>query len=193
MPRGAVIVNDVSGLLFDPDLRAVVAETGAAVVLMHNRGRSREMYREAVYTRRRRRDSPRSWRPRSRARSRRACARESIIVDPGLGFAKRAEHSYAALASLDVLAGTRSSDPVRPFTQIVSDGGHRDEGPPASVNGPRAAAVTASVLLGAHIVRVHRVAEMVDVVKVADRIREQSVLVDAHGPPRAPPFASAIR
>ena len=47
--RGATIVNDVSGFLFDPDLPGVAAEIGAAVVLMHNRGRSREMYLDATY------------------------------------------------------------------------------------------------------------------------------------------------
>ena len=47
--KGATIVNDVSGLLYDAELAAVVAASGAAIVLMHNRGRSRDMYREAVY------------------------------------------------------------------------------------------------------------------------------------------------
>ncbi len=47
--KGATIVNDVSGLQYDDGLAAVVAATGAAIVLMHNRGRSRDMYREAVY------------------------------------------------------------------------------------------------------------------------------------------------
>ena len=48
--RGAAIVNDISGFLFDGDLPRIVAETRVAVVLMHNRGRSRDMYKEAAYT-----------------------------------------------------------------------------------------------------------------------------------------------
>jgi len=100
---GAVIVNDVSGLQFDPGLGAVVAEMGAAVVLMHNRGRSREMYREAAYT-----DVVAEISEELGAAITRAIAagvpREAIVVDPGLGFAKRAAHSYAALAHLGDLA-----------------------------------------------------------------------------------------
>ncbi len=171
--HGASIVNDISGFLFDRDLPAVVAETGAAVVLMHNRGRSRDMYREAVYQNvgadvRRELDE---------AVSRALAAgvpRASIIVDPGLGFAKRAEHSFAALASLDLLRGLD-----RPIlcgasrkSFLTAAIGKKD---PGDREWASAAAVTASVLFGAHIVRVHRVPEMVDVVRVADRIREQTV------------------
>ena len=50
--RGATIVNDISGLQYDPALGAVVAETGAALVLMHKRGRSRDMYKQARLRRR---------------------------------------------------------------------------------------------------------------------------------------------
>ena len=47
--RGAAIVNDISGLQYDPELGRVAAEAGAALVLMHTRGRSRDMYERAVY------------------------------------------------------------------------------------------------------------------------------------------------
>src|SRR6185312_3561682 len=47
--RGATIVNDISALGYDPDLASIVARTRAAIILMHNRGRSREMYRAAEY------------------------------------------------------------------------------------------------------------------------------------------------
>ena len=101
--RGAVIVNDISGLLFDPELGAAVAGSGAAVVLMHNRGRSSQMYREANYA-----DPAAEIAAELAQAIERAVAagiaREAIILDPGLGFAKRAEHSYAALAGLDRLA-----------------------------------------------------------------------------------------
>ena len=171
--RGAVMVNDISGFLFDRGLPQVVAETGAAVVLMHNRGRSRDMYKDAVY----RNVTDEICLELDEALSRAVTAgiaREAIIIDPGLGFAKRAEHSFAALASLDSL---RSLD--RPIlcgpsrkSFLTSAIGKRD---PAEREWATAAAVTASVLLGAHIVRVHRVAEMVDVVRVADRIRQDAV------------------
>ena len=173
LSRGAVIVNDISGFLFDCELPQVVAETGAAVVLMHNRGRSRDMYKEAVY----RNVTDEICRELDGALSRAVTAgiaREAIIIDPGLGFAKRAEHSFAALASLDTL---RSLD--RPIlcgpsrkSFLTSAIGNKA---PAEREWATAAAVTASVLLGAHIVRVHRVAEMVDVVRVADRIRQDAI------------------
>lgn len=172
--RGAAIVNDISGLLFDSDLARIVAETRAAVVLMHNRGRSHEMYREAAYTDVAGEISRELQMAIGRAVDA-GVARHAIIVDPGLGFAKRAEHSYSALASL---ATFRTLD--RPLlcgpsrkSFLTAAIGQRT---PAERDWATAAAVTASVLLGAHIVRVHRVAEMVDVIRVADRIRAAAVV-----------------
>ena len=166
--RGATIVNDISGLLFDEALGAAMAETGAAAILMHNRGRSRDMYKEAAYA-----DVAGEIARELEAAIGRATSagvpRDRIIVDPGFGFAKRAEHSYEALARLDRLAAlgrpilsgpSRKSFLTRAIGECVPGG--RDWG--------TAAAVAASVLLGAHIVRVHAVREMVDVVRVADRL-----------------------
>jgi dihydropteroate synthase len=171
--RGASIVNDVSGFLFDPDLPGVAAETGAAVVLMHNRGPSREMYREANYT-----DVTDEVRRELEAAITRARAagvrREAIIVDPGLGFAKRAEHSYEVLARLDVLRDLDRPILCGPSRKsfLTAAVGTKI---PAEREWATAAAIAASVFFGAHIVRVHRVPEMVDVVKVADRIRAAAV------------------
>jgi len=171
--RGATIVNDVSGFLFDPDLPGVAAELGAAVVLMHNRGRSREMYREANYI-----DVAAEVTRELEAAITRACdagvRREAIIVDPGLGFAKRAEHSYEVLARLDVLHALDRPILCGPSRKsfLTSAVGKKV---PVEREWATAAAIAASVFSGAHIVRVHRVAEMVDVVKVADRIRAAAV------------------
>ena len=183
LDQGAVIVNDVSGLLYEPALAAVVAERGAALVLMHNRGRSREMYHEAVY-----RDVcaevVRELGDRIDAATDAGVARSRIIVDPGLGFAKRAEHTYAALASVGHLASLDRPTLVGPsrksFLATEADGGSADR------EWETAAAVTAAVLHGAHIVRVHQVREMVRVVRVADRIR-------AHGIPDSKPAGVAER
>ena len=171
--RGATIVNDVSGFLFDPDLPGVAAEIGAAVVLMHNRGRSREMYLEATYV-----DVAAEVTRELEAAITRACdagvRREAIIVDPGLGFAKRAEHSYEVLARLDVLHALDRPilcGPSRKSFLTAAVG----KKVPVEREWATAAAIAASVFSGAHIVRVHRVAEMVDVVKVADRIRAAAV------------------
>ena len=167
--RGAVIVNDIGNLQRDPRLAAEVARSGAALILMHNRGRSREMYREAVYGS----VMAEIVRELEEGMSRATAAgvpRGAIILDPGLGFAKRPEHTYEALARLDALAALDRpllSGPSRKsfLSQAVG------ERSPADRDWATAAAVAASVLLGAHIVRVHSVRMMVDVVRTADRIR----------------------
>ena len=167
--RGAAIINDVSGLQYEPALGAVAAETGAALILMHTRGRSREMYERAVYGDVVREVTAELGSAIERARAA-GVSRDRIVIDPGFGFAKRAEHSYGVLAHLDALAALDCpilSGPSRKsFLKTVL--GERE---PDQREWGTAAAVTASVLLGAHIVRVHGVGAMVYVVRVADRIR----------------------
>jgi dihydropteroate synthase len=166
---GASIVNDVSGLRYDPALAGTVAGLGAALVLMHNRGRSRDMYLEASY------GSVAGEIAAELAGSMRMAAEAGvaphrIILDPGLGFAKRAEHTYEALARLaelvrldrPLLVGPSRKSFLRAALGDVP-AGRREWG--------TAAAVAAAVLLGAHVVRVHDVGEMVQVVRVADEIR----------------------
>ena len=168
LDHGAALVNDVSGLLYEPALAAVVAEGGAALVLMHNRGRSRDMYREAVYG-----DVgvevAAELVDRIDAAIEAGVARSQIIIDPGLGFAKHADHTYAALAALRRLAPLDRPILVGPSRKSFL-GGKGDGGPDDREWGT-AAAVTSAVLDGAHIVRVHGVRNMVQVVRVADRVR----------------------
>jgi dihydropteroate synthase len=167
--RGAAIVNDVSALAYDRELATAVAESGAALIVMHNRGRSREMYREAAYT------SVTSeiideLRDTIAAAIAAGVRPESIVIDPGFGFAKHARHTYTALAELERFAALGRpilSGPSR--KSFLNDAlGPRQ---PADREWGTAAAVTASILFGAHIVRVHGVREMADVARVADRIR----------------------
>jgi dihydropteroate synthase len=169
MDLGASIVNDISGLLYEPALGDVVATRGAALILMHTRGRSRDMYGLAQYgdvigevTRELERAVERAighgvpW--------------ERVVVDPGFGFAKQAPHSMAALARLDAFASLGRpilSGPSRKSFLTAATGTL----PPHERDWATAAAVTASILAGAHIVRVHRVAEMVHVARVADAVR----------------------
>src|SRR5688500_18492084 len=168
LDAGATIVNDISAFEYDPALGRVAAERRAAVVLMHNRGRSKAMYDAAVYG-----DGVREVGDELRARGEAAeamgVARERIILDPGLGFAKRAEHTLEALAGLERFAALGypllSGPSRKSFLQLAIG-----ERPPADRLWGTAAAVAASVLLGAHIVRVHDVGEMVQVVRVADAI-----------------------
>ena len=167
--RGATIINDISGLLYEPELADVAAETGAALVLMHTRGRSKTMYDLAQYG-----DVVREVRDElgeaiGRATSR-GVARASLVLDPGFGFAKRAGHSLTLLARLHDLAALDRPILSGPSRKSFLKDAIGDR-PPAGREWGTAAAVTASVLGGAHILRVHGVREMVDVVRVADRLR----------------------
>jgi dihydropteroate synthase len=166
---GAAIVNDVSGLTFDPSLAAAVAKRRVPVVLMHTRGRSKEMYERAIYT-----DPAGEVAAELSARVEAAEAagipRTQVIVDPGLGFAKRAEHSLAVLAGLPRLAPLGCPILVGPSRKSFLKAALGDV-PAGERQWGTAAAVTAAVLLGAHIVRVHDVRAMVDVVRVADALR----------------------
>jgi dihydropteroate synthase len=165
---GATIVNDISAFVYDPRLAEVAARRGAGVVLMHNRGRSAKMYEFAVYDDVVA-DVSRELMERAEAAMAAGVRRQRIVLDPGVGFAKRAEHSLAVLSRLaefHSLGFPILSGPSRK-SFLQSGLGER---PPSGRLWGTAAAVTASVLAGAHIVRVHDVREMADVVRVADAI-----------------------
>ena len=170
LDAGAALVNDVSGLRYDPSLAGIVASRRAAIILMHTRGRSHDMYAQASYH-----DVVAEVLDELRESMAFATgagiAPDRVIVDPGLGFAKEARHSYEALARLDeftelgcpVLIGpSRKSFLAKPLGGTVA-ASERDWA--------TAAAVSAAVLGGAHIVRVHAVREMAQVVRVAEEIR----------------------
>jgi dihydropteroate synthase len=177
LDAGAAMVNDISGLGYDPDLGTVVAAAGAGLVLMHMRGRPGEMYREAVYD-----DVAVDVRRELAASLERALRagirREAIVLDPGVGFAKRAGHSYEVLARLNELAAldrpllvgsSRKSFLTEALGEVAPAG--RDWG--------TAASVAAAILGGAHLVRVHAVGEMVQVARVADEIRRHAHVDDS--------------
>ncbi|HET9468614.1 MAG TPA: dihydropteroate synthase [Vicinamibacterales bacterium] len=167
--EGAALINDVTGLRYHSSLAEIAARAGAGLILMHARGRSQDMYKEAQYA-----SVAQEVTDELRASLERAvnagAARESIVLDPGLGFAKRPEHSYAALAALPAIAGLGCpllAGPSRKSFLSAAIG----ERAPSERDMATAASVAAAVLLGAHIVRVHNVPAMVDVVRVADAIR----------------------
>jgi dihydropteroate synthase len=174
LDAGASLVNDVSGLRYDPALARVVAARGAAVVLTHTRGRPKTMYSEAIYD-----DVLEEVGAELKASVALAqeagVAVERILVDPGLGFAKRPEHSYRVLARVSELAEALAR-PVLIGPSRKSFMLHAlDARPAAERDWGTAAAVTAAVLAGAHIVRVHAVKEMVQVVRVAEEIRRHNI------------------
>jgi dihydropteroate synthase len=192
---GADMVNDVSGLHFDPAMGRLVAERGVPVVLMHLRGDFQTMHREPRY-----RDVMAEVAGELRealARAEQAgVRREQTIVDPGLGFAKDAGHTLEAIRRLSELAAlerpllvgpSRKSFIGRVLERPTGGYGGARSVPPlderARIHSARAdddrlfgtaAAVAACILGGAHMVRVHDVREMVDVVRICDAVRGEA-------------------
>jgi len=170
LSEGASLVNDVSGLKYDADLAGVAAETGAGLVLMHTRGRPKTMYAQAHYQ-----DLvgeiARELGESVRIARAAGVPADRLILDPGLGFAKRAADSYGVLAQLPALAEALE----RPILVGPSRKSFMSEAlsgrPAVDRDWGTAAAVTAAVLAGAHIVRVHDVGAMAQVVRVAEQIR----------------------
>ena len=169
LDAGADLVNDVSGFRFDPSMAALVAERGVPAVLMHSRGRFEELHRDPAYRDVAREVVAELGETVARAESA-GVPREHLIIDPGIGFAKDAAHSLEALGRLRALEALDRPVLVGPsrksFIGKVLDApvGRRLMG--------TAAAVAAAVMLGALVVRVHDVGEMVEVVRVCDAILE---------------------
>lgn len=169
LDHGAAIVNDISGFEFDPKLGPLVAARGVPAILMHTRGRPQDMARNADYD-----DVVEEVTMELRTAVGRAAASgvalDRIIIDPGIGFAKRAEHSLQVLAALDRLAGLDLPILVGASRKSFMTAA---TGPlsPEERDWPTAAAVTAAILGGAHIVRVHNVEKMVHVARVTDALR----------------------
>jgi len=170
LAAGASLVNDISGLRYEAELAGVVARRGAAIVLMHTRGRSRDMYQQASYG-----DVVGEVLDELRESMAFATgagvAKDRILVDPGLGFAKEAPHSFEVLARLDEFGELGRPIVVGPSRKsfLTRALGGRVTVPQR--DWATAAAITAAVLAGAHIVRVHAVEEMLQVVRVTDEIR----------------------
>ena len=170
LDAGASIVNDISGFDYDAALGPLVAARGVPAVLMHTRGRPDDMYAHAEYHDVVGEVVSDLQRNVSRAQD---CgvARSQLIVDPGLGFAKRAPQSMAALVGLERLAELGLPILIGPSRKSFLAAA---TGPmqPEERDWATAAAVTAAILGGAHIVRVHAVEKMLPVVRVADSVRQ---------------------
>jgi dihydropteroate synthase len=174
---GAEMVNDVSGLRQDPELAAIVARHKAPILLMHMRGEPATMQQTAfakdVLAEVRRRLGA------SVAAAKKRGVRQSqILLDPGIGFGKSWRQNYELLARLEELAELG-------FPLVVGTSRKGFLGATLARSGKAvpsdqrawatAATVTASILHGAHIVRVHDVAEMAQVARVADCIVRPSL------------------
>jgi len=169
---GAEIINDVSALRAGPMLAGVARRRRVPVVLMHMRGTPRTM-QQRPFARNVLRDVAVGLRA-ALARARKAGLRRSqILLDPGIGFGKSYEQNYELLAHLPQLAALGYPLLVGPSRKAFIGAALGKKGsplPPDERLWGTAAAVAASVLGGAHIVRVHDVAEMVQVARVTDAI-----------------------
>jgi dihydropteroate synthase len=165
--HGAEIVNEPSSLTFDPQMAHVVGQRDAGLVLNHMRG------------------TPETWAKLPPLKDvmgsiladldacvhravRAGVDRSRIVVDPGLGFGKRKEQNSEILARLPQLAQLDLPiliGPSRKSFLATSD----KAPPPASIDYATAAAVALSILGGAHIVRVHEVADLKAALQVADQ------------------------
>lgn len=169
---GATIVNDVSGGLADPNMAAMVAEAGCPWVLMHWRSvRADHPHHVPVY-----RDVVAEVRTELLARVDAAVAvgvgSDRLIIDPGLGFAKTAQHNWALLHALPELVGTGIPILVgasrKRFLGTLLSG---PDGEPRPPDGREIATAVISALAGAHGawgVRVHDVTASVDALRVLD-------------------------
>ena len=167
---GAEIINDVSGLRSDTQIAEVAAKYGVALVLMHMRGEPGTMQR-GPFARDVMKDVARGLRA-SVAKAREAgVAKSQIILDPGIGFGKSHSQNYELLQKLPQLASLGYPLLVGSSRKGFLGATLARDGKPAPAEERiwgTAAAVTASILGGAHVVRVHDVAEMAQVARVAD-------------------------
>ncbi|KAK7499886.1 hypothetical protein BaRGS_00008977 [Batillaria attramentaria] len=168
LKAGASIVNDISGLGFDPRMAGVVAEEDAALVLMHIKGTPNDMnvcptYDDVVQ------EVTQYFRERLSYAQAAGVDLDRVVLDPGIGFGKTTRHNYTLLRDLGRLA--ELGRPILLGTSRKRFIGEAIGNKPAEERvWGTAASVACGVFTGAHIVRVHDVPEMVDVVRVTEAV-----------------------
>ena len=177
LEAGAAIVNDISALRFDFYVADAVARAGAGLVLMHSRGTPATMHRlppvaEIMQ------EVTHSLRASVKMAERRGVKRESIVIDPGIGFGKSQEQNLELIAKLDQLIAVFPDYPLLIGTsrksfigRILAD----ESGKPAPADDRlhgTMATITAAILKGAHIIRVHDVKAAAETIRVTESIRE---------------------
>jgi dihydropteroate synthase len=168
LDAGAQVVNDISAFRFDPQMPAVVQESRAGVVLMHSRGA-----RDTLHKQPRMIDAVSEVSAGLLQAAGQALAggipRDSIILDPGIGFGKAAEESLAILKSLNIFSKIRYPLLVgtsrKSFIRLMTSNNFEE-----ARNWGTAATVVVSIMKGAHIVRVHDVRPARVLADVTDRL-----------------------
>lgn len=170
---GASIVNDISGLRFDPEMAPTLSKYDIAVIVMHIKGTPRDMQKNPVYA-----DLFKEITDyisgSIKIAKENGISEEKIIIDPGIGFGKTPEDNLKIIKNLKKFS---------PFSRPILIGVSRksfigkilNDAPPSERIEGTSAAVAISVLNGANIIRVHDVKEMLPVVKVAHAIRNEAI------------------
>ena len=169
LDAGASIVNDISGLRFDPEMAKVVSDYKVPVVIMHIKGRPKDMQQNPVYEAL----VPEIMdylREGIRLAKESGVSEDKIIIDPGIGFGKTFNHNLEIINNLHeftllekpILIGPSRKAFIGKILGNVSET-DRLEG--------TSAAVAISIMNGANIIRVHDIKEMVRVARVADAIK----------------------
>lgn len=165
---GAQLINDISALRHDPQMAALAKSAGVPVILMHMRGEPRTM-QHGPFARDVMRDIADGFRHALHRAERAGLERSKILLDPGIGFGKNYKQNFEVLARLPELS--KFGCPI-----VIGTSRKRFIGaalgnlPSEERRWGTAATVTASILGGAHIIRVHDVKEMAQVAKLTDRV-----------------------
>ncbi len=173
---GASMINDVSALRFDPDLGGVAREFDTPVVLMHMLGSPKTMQDSPAYDNLIADISDFLKDAIARAQKQ-GISRSKLIVDPGIGFGKTVSHNLLLIRHLQSFASLGVPILIGPsrkaFIRKLLKDDHNDDIPPdlPIVETGTQAAVAAAVLCGAHIVRVHDVANTRATIRILDAIR----------------------
>ncbi len=173
LESGASIINDVSALRFDPGLAVLAAETDTPLILMHMLGKPKSMQVLPRYDNLIEEILTYLADAVERAENR-GVARARIIVDPGIGFGKTVAHNLLLLKHLQaftrldlpILIGTSRKAFIRKILKDTNDEDIRPDLPIVEIG--TQATVAAAILNGAHIVRVHDVANTMATAKIMD-------------------------
>lgn len=171
LQAGAEIVNDISGLRFDAAIADEAATANAGLVLMHSRGTPKDMQQlppvADIMS-----DVIRGLGDSVAIAEQHGVAREAIVIDPGIGFGKALAQNFGIIANLDQIARAFPDLSIMIGTSRKSFIGKLLDGAPADERlYGTIATVVASVLQGAHIIRVHDVSAASDAIRVAEAVR----------------------